>query len=139
MIKVFCGGFFFLVIIVHIFNTRGRNLGKNRKLKKTGLSTVLDEETAGVKSLYWRKEFFLLYMRKHFSSTLLHLSLLRFHCVGGGWHFTLRPNSWTKSRQKSEVFTSSLFKVTSTALPGNFYVFKLTQPLTVSTVHYCTL
>ncbi len=44
----------------------------------------------------------------------------------------LRPNSWTKSRQK---FSSLLFTVTSTALPWDFYFFKLTQPLPVSTVH----
>ncbi len=51
------------------------------------------------------------------------------------WHFTfwqLRPNSWTKSRQKSWEFFSLLFTVTSTALPWDLYFFKLTQPLTVS-------
>jgi hypothetical protein len=48
----------------------------------------------------------------------------------------LRPNSWTKSRQKSSEFPSLLFTVTSTALPGDFYFFKLTQPLTVSTVQF---
>jgi len=42
------------------------------------------------------------------------------------------PNSWTKSRQKSSEFSSLLFTVTSTALPWDFYFFKLTQPLTVS-------
>ncbi len=40
---------------------------------------------------------------------------------------TLKPNSWTKS--------SMLFTVTSTTLPWDFYFFKLTQPLTVSSVH----
>jgi hypothetical protein len=45
----------------------------------------------------------------------------------------LRPKSWTKSKQK---FSSLLFTVTSTALPWDFYFFKLTQPLTVSTVHF---
>jgi hypothetical protein len=45
-----------------------------------------------------------------------------------------RPNSRTKTRQKSYEFSSLLFKVTSTALPLDFYFFKLTQPLTVSTV-----
>ncbi len=46
-----------------------------------------------------------------------------------------RPNSWTKSRQKSSEFSSLLF--TSTALPWDFYFFKLKQPLTVSTVQCC--
>ncbi len=46
------------------------------------------------------------------------------------------PNSWTKSRQKSQEFSSLLFTVTSTALPWDFYFFKLTQPLTVSTVQF---
>jgi hypothetical protein len=46
----------------------------------------------------------------------------------------LRPNSWTNFR-KSEEFSSLLFKVTFTALPSDFYFFKLKQPLTVSTVH----
>ncbi len=50
-----------------------------------------------------------------------------------------RPNSWTKSRQKSLAFSSVLFKVTSTALPSDFYFFKLTQPLAVSVVRYCSL
>ncbi len=44
----------------------------------------------------------------------------------------LRPNSWTKSRQKSYEFFSLLFTVTSTALPWDFYFFKLTEPLTAS-------
>ncbi len=38
----------------------------------------------------------------------------------------LRPNSWTKSRQKSQS--------PSTALPWDFYFFKLALPLIVSTV-----
>ncbi len=46
----------------------------------------------------------------------------------------MRPNSGTKSRQKPLEFSSLLFTVTSTALPRDFYVFKLTQPLTVFTV-----
>jgi hypothetical protein len=46
----------------------------------------------------------------------------------------MRPNSWTKSRQKSAEFSSLLFTVISTALPLDFYFFKLMQPLTVSTV-----
>ncbi len=41
-----------------------------------------------------------------------------------------RPNSWTKSRQNFEEFSSCLFTVTSTALPWDFYFFKLTQPPT---------
>ncbi len=45
-----------------------------------------------------------------------------------------RPNSWPKSRQKSSEFFSLLFTVSSTALPCDFYCFKLTQPLLVSTV-----
>ncbi len=49
-----------------------------------------------------------------------------------------RPNSWTKSRQKYQEFSSLLFTVTYPALPWDFHVFKLTQPLTVSTVN-CTL
>ncbi len=44
------------------------------------------------------------------------------------------PNSWTKSRQKSSEFSYLIFAVTYTALPWNFYFFKLTQPLTVFTV-----
>jgi hypothetical protein len=40
-------------------------------------------------------------------------------------HCAQRPNSWTKSL---------LFTVTSTVLPWNFYLFKLAQPLKVSTV-----
>ncbi len=40
-----------------------------------------------------------------------------------------------KSLQKSEEFSSLLFTVTATALPWDFYFFKLTQPLTVSSVH----
>jgi hypothetical protein len=43
-----------------------------------------------------------------------------------------RPNSWTKSRQKSSEFSSLLFTDTSTVLPRDFYFFKLTQPVTVS-------
>jgi hypothetical protein len=42
---------------------------------------------------------------------------------------SLRPNSWTKSRQKSFEFFSLLFTVTSTALPWDLYFFKFTQPL----------
>ncbi len=45
-----------------------------------------------------------------------------------------RPNSWTKSRNKSPEFSSLLFTVTSKALPWDFFLLKLTQPLTVSTV-----
>ncbi len=41
----------------------------------------------------------------------------------------LRPNAWTKSRRKSWEFSSLLFTVTPTALPWDFYFFKLTQPL----------
>jgi hypothetical protein len=44
----------------------------------------------------------------------------------------LRPNSWTKSWQKSTEFSSLLFTVISTALPWDLYFFKLLQPLTVS-------
>ncbi len=43
-----------------------------------------------------------------------------------------RPNSWTKSRQKSLEFSSLLFTNTSSALPWDFYFFKISQPLTVS-------
>ncbi len=43
-----------------------------------------------------------------------------------------RLNSLTKSRQKSWEFSSLLFTVSSTALPWDFYFFKLTQPLRVS-------
>ncbi len=39
----------------------------------------------------------------------------------------LRPNVWTKSWQKPSEFFSLLFKVTSTALPWDFYFFKLTH------------
>ncbi len=39
-----------------------------------------------------------------------------------------RPNSWTKS------IRGLLFTVTSTALPWDFYFFKLTEPLTVSAI-----
>ncbi len=46
----------------------------------------------------------------------------------------LRSNSCTKSRQKSQEFSSLLFTVTSAAMPWDFYFFKLMQPLTVSTV-----
>ncbi len=46
-----------------------------------------------------------------------------------------RPNSWAKSRQKSEEFSSLLFANTYTALHWDFYFFKLSQHLTVSTVH----
>ncbi len=42
----------------------------------------------------------------------------------------LRPNSWTKYRQKSSEFSSLLLTVPSTALPWDFYFFKLMQPLT---------
>ncbi len=49
------------------------------------------------------------------------------------WHVQ-RPNSWTKSRKKAEEFSSLLFTVTYTALPWDFYFFKLTQPPTVSSV-----
>ncbi len=38
-------------------------------------------------------------------------------------------NFLTKSRKKSTEFSSGLFTVTSTALPWDFYFFKLTQPL----------
>jgi hypothetical protein len=52
-----------------------------------------------------------------------------------GWQvFVQRPNSWTNPRQKSWEFSFLLFTVTSTDLPWYFYFFKLTQPLTVSTV-----
>ncbi len=69
------------------------------------------------------------------------------HCIGQPHHcwstastrqqlaqvsIALRPNSWTKSRQNSYEFSSLLLIVTSTALPWDFYFFKLTQPLTVS-------
>jgi hypothetical protein len=47
--------------------------------------------------------------------------------------FHQESDSWTKSRQKSSEFSILLFTVTSAALPGDFYFFKLTQPLTVST------
>ncbi len=40
-----------------------------------------------------------------------------------------RPNSWTKSRQKSLEFSSLLFTVSSTALPWDLFFFKLTQSL----------
>ncbi len=43
-----------------------------------------------------------------------------------------RPSSGKKSTQKSYQFSSLLFTVISTALPGDFYFFKLTQPLTFS-------
>ncbi len=45
-----------------------------------------------------------------------------------------RPNSWTNIDKSLKIFPM-LFTVTSTAaLPWDLYVFKLTQPLTVSTV-----
>ncbi len=44
-----------------------------------------------------------------------------------------RPNSWRKSIQKSLEFSSLLFTVTS-ALPWDFYFFKLTQSHTISRV-----
>jgi hypothetical protein len=44
----------------------------------------------------------------------------------------MSPNSWAKSTQKSEELSSLLFTVTSTALPRDFYFFKLTESLTVS-------
>jgi hypothetical protein len=50
-----------------------------------------------------------------------------------------RPNSWTKSRQKSSEFSSLLFTVISTTLPSDFYFFKLTQLLTVSRVQLFVL
>jgi hypothetical protein len=66
MTKAFCGGLFFLVIIVHIFNTRGRNFAKNRKLKKKQVFLQFKNGgMAGAKPSYWRKDFFLLYMRKY--------------------------------------------------------------------------
>jgi hypothetical protein len=43
-----------------------------------------------------------------------------------------RPNSWAKSRQNSSEFSCLLFTVTSTALPWDFYFFKLTQPIMYS-------
>ncbi len=46
----------------------------------------------------------------------------------------LRPNSETKSRQKSQEFSSLLFTFNSTGFPWDLYFYKLTQPLTVSTV-----
>jgi hypothetical protein len=49
-------------------------------------------------------------------------------------HLHLFPKAF-----KSEEFSSLLFKITSPALPWNFYFFKLTQLLAVSSVHYCTL
>ncbi len=45
-----------------------------------------------------------------------------------------RPNSWAKSWQKFLELSSSLFTVTYTALPWDFYFLKLTQPLTVSEI-----
>jgi hypothetical protein len=47
----------------------------------------------------------------------------------------LRPNFWTKSRQNSSEFSSLLYMYSHlytlpTALPWDFYFFKLTQPLT---------
>ncbi len=52
-----------------------------------------------------------------------------------GWKVCVqRPNSWTNPRQKSWEFSFLLFTITSTDLPWYFYFFKLTQPLTVSTV-----
>ena len=44
----------------------------------------------------------------------------------------LRPNSWTKPRQKSWEFSTLQFTVTSTAFRWYVFFFKLTQPLTVS-------
>ncbi len=46
-----------------------------------------------------------------------------------------RLNSWTKSRQKSSEFSFLLFTVASTtALPWDFYFFKLALSLTISEV-----
>jgi hypothetical protein len=55
---------------------------------------------------------------------------------GGGELQTRRPNSLTKSRLKSQEFSSLLFTVTSTAVPRDFYFFKLMQPLTVFRVQF---
>jgi hypothetical protein len=44
----------------------------------------------------------------------------------------LRPNSWTKFRQKSKEASSLIFTVTSTALHRDLYFFELTQPLPFS-------
>jgi hypothetical protein len=52
MTKAFCGGFSFLVIIVHIFNTRGRNSGKNIKLKKQVFQQFKNEGRADAKCSY---------------------------------------------------------------------------------------
>ncbi len=47
-------------------------------------------------------------------------------------NFELRPNSWTKSRQKSPEFSSLLFTVISTALPWYFYFFNSRNLLCIS-------
>jgi hypothetical protein len=47
------------------------------------------------------------------------------------WCVPTRPNSWTKSRQESQEFSSLLF---TSHLYLHFYLFKFTQPLTVLTV-----
>jgi hypothetical protein len=67
----------------------------------------------------------------------LEIKLRQFQSCGSGLS-DLKPNSWTKSRYKSQEFSSLLLAVTSIALPSDFYFFKLTQPLTVSTVN-CTV
>ncbi len=55
-----------------------------------------------------------------FANHVFHMNE-KYH-VDSSW--VQRPNSWTKSRQKSSEFSSLLFTVTSTALLWDFYFFK---------------
>ncbi len=67
----------------------------------------------------------------NYEYVLQRMCLVRYLCRAS---LHLRPNSWTKSRQKSSEFSSLKFTATSTALPWDFYFFKLTQPLTIFTI-----
>ncbi len=85
-----------------------------------------------------------LYLFRFLSMVMAHiLTDLKQNLLLGGWVANspnrfyrkwLRPNSWTKFRQQFSVlrvFPLHIFTVTATALPWEFYFFKLTLPPTV--------
>ncbi len=70
---------------------------------------------------------------------LLLLTVYRTLCNSLVWLSDKSPEAEFLDEIRTKFFSSLLFTITSTALLWDFYFFKHTQPLTISTVHWAKL